>query len=1083
MKTGFVAWCVRNPVAANLLMMLVMASGLVMLPRIRREVFPEFPADLIHVRVPYPGATPQEVEESICVKVEEAIQGVDGIEKISSNASEGSGLVVVKLLEGTDASRALDDIKARVDAIDTFPEDAEEPVVSEVVLRRQVLSVAVSGPLDARGLRAAAERVRDDLNALPHVTLAELVNVRPYEISIEVREDSLRRFGLSFDQVAEAVRKSSLDLPGGSVRTSSGEILLRTRAQAYRGEEFEKLVVLSKPDGSRVHLGEVAEVVDDFAETDQDTRFDGESAVLVNVFRVGDQDAIVIADEVKAYCASPPSWIPEGVKIAPWFDQSQILKSRQELLVRNGISGFLLVFVVLALFLRFKLAIWVTLGIPMSFLGAMAFMPSLGASFNLISLFAFILVLGIVVDDAIVVGENVYAHSKRGKKPLDAAIDGAQEVALPVTFSVLTTVVAFLPLFGVPGLFGRFMSLIPMVVVPVLLFSLVESKTVLPVHLRHFDANAEVRGPARWWRRFQDLFANGLEFVAQRLYRPSVGFALRWRWVSLATAATVLILSITALATGHVKRTFFPEIEGDNVIATITFPQGTPVETTLAALDRAERAAMQMQSELDARREPGAPSPIRHILTSIGDQPFRRVQEESGGRIQSATYSGARYGEINLELAPSEDRSVTSAEIGQRWRELVGEIPGTQELNFTASFIRSGAEIDVSLRMQDLDQLRRAAERLQVELASIDGLIEIGDSFDLGKEEVVFGIRPEAEALGLDTRELARQVRQGFFGEEAQRVQRGRDDVRVMVRYPREQRRSLEDVETMRIRTRDGTELPFLAVADADLGRSYSSIRRSDRSRAINVTANVDEDKAGRSADEIAREIDAAILPRLASEFPGLRWAFEGEREDQAKTFGGLGRGFLLALLLMYVLMAIPFRSYVQPFIVMLSIPFGLIGAILGHIVLGYPISLMSMFGLIALAGVVVNDAIVLVDFINKHRRDESELLLAVREAGVRRFRPILLTSLTTFAGLTPLLLEKSVQAKFLIPMAISLGFGVMFATFITLVLIPCAYLALYDLKQAWAWIYRRPMRLADDADDGGGDVDEPRLDAPEPVR
>ena len=1054
---GVVAWCVRNPVAANLFMLTLFAAGLLALPRIRREVFPEFPADLITVQVPYPGATPQEVEESICVKIEEAVQAVDGVEKVTSTAAENGGMVVIKLLEGADNARALDEVKARVDAIDTFPLEAEEPVVTEVTLRRQVLSVAVSGALDERGLRTVAERVRDDLTALPDVTLAELVNVRPYEISIEVAESALRRFGLSFDDVAAAVRRSSLDLPGGSVRTQAGEILLRTRGQAYTGKQFDDLVVLTQPNGTRVLLSDVADVVDDFAETDQSTRFNREACVLVNVFRVGDQDAIRIADQVHAYCATPPAWLPEGAHIAPWFDQAELLKGRQNLLVRNGISGFILVFLVLALFLRFRLAIWVTLGIPMAFLGAIALMPWMDASLNLISLFGFILVLGIVVDDAIVVGENVYAHSRRGSPPERAAIEGAQEVAVPVTFSVLTTIVAFLPLFGVPGLFGRFMSLIPMIVVPVLVFSLIESKTVLPVHLRHFDANQPARGLAKYWVRFQDLFARGLERFAEKAYRPTVALALRWRWATIATAVATLLVCVGALAGGHVRRTFFPEVEGDNVFATLTMPQGTPVEVTTAGIARMEAAAFRLRDELDQANADGAPSPIEHVLTSIGEQPFRQVQEESGGRLQTANYSGARFGEINLQLARSEDRTVTSQVIAERWRELVGEIPGASELKFSSSLLASGADLDINLRMNDLDQLRAASERLQEHLATIDGTLEITDSFDLGKEEVVFRIRPDAENLGLSTADLARQVRQGFYGEEAQRVQRGRDDVRVMVRYPRDERRSLLDVESMRIRTPQGDEVPLATVATTEIGRGYSAIQRSRRSRAISVTASVDEQKAGRSADEIATELDTVALPRLAAEFPGLRWTFEGEREEQKKTFGGLGRGFALALLLMYVLMAIPFRSYLQPLIVMLAIPFGLIGAVLGHIFMGIPVSLMSMFGLVALAGVVVNDALVLVDFINRHRDEGGELMEAVRDAGVRRFRPILLTSLTTFAGLLPLLLEKSVQAKFLVPMAVSLGFGVIFATAITLVLIPAAYLALEDLRRAFAWLYGKP--------------------------
>ncbi|MBI5851801.1 MAG: efflux RND transporter permease subunit [Planctomycetes bacterium] len=1050
--SGPIAWFIRNPVATNLAMWTVIAAGLLSLPHIEREVFPEFSAEMIVVTVPYPGATPNEVEEAICVRVEEEVAGLEDIEKLSSTATENGGSIVIKLREGADVARALDDVKARVDAIDTFPVEAEEPVVAEVVMRRQVLSVAISGPLDERGLRSAAERVRDELMALPDVTLAELVNVRPYEIAIEVSEDALRRHRLSFDDVANAVRRSSLDLPGGSVRTRAGEILLRTKGQAYSGDQFEELVVLTRDDGTRVLVRDVATVVDGFAETDQSTRFDGAPTALVNVFRVDKEDAVHVSDAVHAFCANPPAWLPEGVRITPWFDQSLILKSREELLVRNGLQGFVLVFLILTLFLRFQLAFWVAAGIPLAFLGAFAVMPWIGASINMLSLFAFVLVLGIVVDDAIVVGENVFAHSRAGRPPRLAAEEGAREVALPVAASVLTTVAAFLPMFNIPGLFGRFFSLIPMVVIPVLLISLLESTFLLPAHLRHFHADAPAHGLGRYWRGFQEFFASGMERFARGVYRPVVDVCLRHRAITIAASFAMLLVSVGAVAGGHVRFVFFPEVEGDNVIATLTMPQGTPVEVTTRAIDELEAAAFRIRDELTAATAPGTAPAIAHVLTAIGEQPFRKVQEEMGGRVKTSGYSGSRYGEINLQLAPSESRSVTSEQIGARWRALVGEVPGAVRFEISASIIKTGADIDVSLRSQDLDDLQAAAARVQAWLAARAGVFEIGDSFDEGKEELALRIRREAEAYGLGTADLARQVRQGFYGEEVQRVQRGRDDVRVMVRYPRDERRSLLDVESMRIRTRAGDEIPIATVAESAIGRGYAAIQRTDRARSINVTAKVD--KTEHDPNEVLAALDAEVLPSLASEFEGLRWTFEGEREEQKKTFAGLGSGFAMALLLIYALMAIPFRSYLQPLLVMTAIPFGLIGAILGHVIMGLPLSVLSMCGIVALSGVVVNDAIVLVDFINRHRSEGGGLLEAVREAGVRRFRPIMLTSLTTFGGLMPLVMEKSVQALFLVPMAISLAFGVMFATFITLVLVPAGYLVLEDLRHGFRWLY-----------------------------
>jgi multidrug efflux pump subunit AcrB len=1054
---SIVSWFTRNPVASNLLMATVVGAGLLTAPRIKREIFPEFSTDTISITVAYPGAAPEEVEESICIKIEEEVDGIDGVDRVTSNASEGAGLVMVELRDDADNQKVLDDVKSRVDAIDTFPDEAEEPVVRELTFRRQVLNIAVSGDLDERSLKTIAERVRDGVTALPGITQAEVVSTRPYEISIEVAEDALRRHRLRFEDVADAVRRSSLDLPGGSVKTRGGEVLLRTKGQAYVGRDFEEIVVMSRPDGSRVTLGEVATVVDGFAETDQAARFDGRPAALVQVYRIGDQDALAISDTVNAYCATASSWLPDGVRLTPWLDQAELLRSRQDLLVRNGLQGFVLVFLVLALFLRFELAVWVSIGIPISFLGTFALMPWLDVSINMMSLFAFIVVLGIVVDDAIVVGENIYSHSQRGKPGLLAAIEGTQEVAVPVTFAVLTTIAAFAPMLVVPGNTGPFWAVIALTVIPTLAFSMVESKLILPAHLRHLDSKKKLsrRGPAAWWRKFQGLFADSVEHFAVRLYRPSLEFALQNRYLTVALALTTFALTVGAVAGGYVRFVFFPSVDGDNVVATLTMPQGTPVEVTSREIRRIEAAALQLRDELAREvegREDQAAAPLRHVLTAIGEQPYRKIQEEGGGRVVAEGYSGSHLGEVNIQLAPSELRAFTSQEVGDRWRDLVGPVYGATELKYSSSLLNIGADLDVRLRGQDIGALRAAADQLKEHLGTIDGVYDVSDSFEEGKEQLELRVRPEAEGLGLTMADLARQVRQGFYGEEAQRVQRGRDDVKVMVRYPEAERRSLENVEAMRIRTPAGDEIPFETVADAELGRGFSSIRRTDRSREIAVTAEVDETR--NDVNTVVTQLERGYLPGLIAGHPGMRYAFEGERKEQAETIGGLGRGFVVALLLIYVLMAIPFRSYLQPLVVMSAIPFGLIGAVLGHIVMGMELSVLSVCGIVALAGVVVNDSIVLVDFVNRRRAEGGEVLTAVREAGVQRFRPILLTSLTTFAGLTPLLLEKSVQASFLIPMAISLGFGVLFATFISLVLVPAGYLILEDLGRSARWLY-----------------------------
>jgi len=1042
-----VSWFARNSVAANLLMAMIVAAGLLTLGGIKLEIFPQVASDLIAVTILYPGAAPEEVEEGVTVRVEEAIQGVYGIKRITSTSSEGIGSVRVELLPRVEVSRVLDDVKSRVDGIDTFPDDAEEPIIQEVIVRRQVINVAIAGKADETTLKRLGERVRDDLTALPGITHVDLVSVRPYEISIELSEDALRRYGLTFDEVVLAVRRGSVDLPGGAIKTAGGEILIRTRGQAYTGADFAALVLRSGGDGSRLILGDVARVVDGFAETDQASRFDGEPAVMVQVFRVGDQGAIAISDTVKSYVDDARARMPDGITITTWQDYTLYLRGRLDLLLSNGRNGLVLVFLVLALFLHIRVAFWVSVGISVSFLGAISFMPYLGVSINMLSLFAFIVVLGIVVDDAIVVGENIYKHEQLGKSPARAAVEGTQEVAVPVVFAVLTTVAAFAPLTMVAGNLGKLIRVVPLIVIPCLLFSLVESQLVLPSHLSHHrpSRSRTLQAIGDAWSRFQQAFANGLERFALGVYQPALALALRWRYATVASAIAIGLVTAGLVSSGLVGFVFFPDVESDNVAAMLTMPLGASSEMTAAAVQRIERSALDLGRELEA--ELGV-SPFVHVLSSVGEQPYKTTQSQSGGRA-AAGIVGTNLGEVHIELTPSEDRTITSTELAQRWRERTGPIPGAVELSFTATIFNPGEPVNVELAGPDLDDLERVAAELKGRLAEFPGVFDITDSFRAGKQEVTLQIRPEAEAVGLTQADLARQVRHGFYGAEAQRVQRGRDDVKVMVRYPEAERRSLGDLDRMRIRLPDGAGVPLSQVADADYGRGFSTIRRADRQRTINVTADVDPARA--DANAIMAELDRSVLPELLAGRPGVAYRFEGEQREQSDTIGGLKRGGMFALLIIYALLAVPFRSYVQPLVVMIVIPFGLIGAIGGHLLMGMDLTILSMFGIVALSGVVVNDSLVLVDFVNRRRADGMALVEAVRVAGVQRFRPILLTSLTTFAGLTPLLLERSVQAQFLVPMAVSLAFGVLFATLLTLVLVPSIYLIFEDLGALFA--------------------------------
>ena len=1043
-------WCANNPVAANLFMVLILVGGLTSALTTKREIFPEVEMGLITVEVYYLGAGPQEVEEGVTVRIEEAIQGIDGVKRIQSTSTEGFGQVVVHLESSADFSRVLDEVKARIDAVDTFPAEAEKPVIREITNRRQVMNVAISGPADEMTLKRLGERVRDEISAVDGITLVELTNTRPYEVSVEVSERALRRHGLSFEQVSQAIKNSSLDLPGGSVKTDGGEVLLRTKGQAYFGREYEKLALLTRKNGTRIALGDVATVVDGFAETDQKARFNSEPAVFVEIFRTANQSALDISDKVHRYVQAAQSRMPEGISLTVWQDQSKTLRDRLSLLLRNGASGLVLVFLALVLFLRLRFAIWVSMGIPISFLGAMWVVPVFDVSVNLMSLFAFIVVLGIVVDDAIVVGESIYTHQQRHMNGLKGAVDGAKDVAVPVTFGVLTTVAAFAPMLMVEGVMGKLMRVLPLVVIPCLLFSFLESKFILPSHLSHIG-RYEQEGVGTAWRRFQDRFAKGLSWFTKQIYTPVLEQALRFRYLTLAMGFSLLILTGGAVLAGWVAFNFMPNVEADHISATLTMPQGTPKEVTSRAVERLESAAAQVSQDFNLAN---GQKIFQHISASVGDQPYTTAQSQlfSFGIRES----GSHLGEVTIGLTPAEfRRGVTSEELARRWEEVTGSVTDVVELAFSSSLFTTGEDINVELTGDSIEQLRVVAEVVKTNLQKYPGVSQISDTFRSGKREIELQIKPQAEVLGLTLSDLARQVRQAFYGEEVQRIQRGRDDIRVMVRYPYGERTSLGNLINMRIRMPDGVEVPFSQVAVWKEGRGYSSIQRVNRKRAISVTADVDANVV--SASDVIVDLTEDILPEALINYPDIYFSFEGQAAEQRDSIEGLKRGFLVALLIIFTLLAIPLRSYVQPLIIMIAIPFGLVGAVWGHVFMGINLTILSLFGVVALTGVVVNDSLVLVDFINRNRRLKISLYDSVLQAGGVRFRPVLLTSLTTFLGLFPLLMERSLQAQFLIPMAVSLAFGVVFATVISLLIVPSTYLVIEDLLKVWrTWFIRR---------------------------
>lgn len=1056
-----IAWFAHNHVAANLLMLMLILGGLAAVLRVQVKSFPDIDRPIITVAVPYLGAAPEEVESGVCIRIEEEIQGITGIEKITSTAAEGACGVSAELLQDYPVDRALSEIKNAVDSITTFPVETEKPIVNYISSRRTALQIAVSARTDERSLKLFGERVRDGIVAQSEITQVELLNARRYEVSIEVSEETLRRYGLSFDEVVQAVRRGSLDRPGGSIKTNSGEVLLRTKGQAYTAPEFSRIVVRTRDDGTRLLLGEIAEVVDGFEEDERYATFDGAPAVTVKVDRVAEQSVLSVVEAAKGYLTEARAEYPEGLGFTIWRDSSQTLRDRLSLMFKNGASGFVLVFIVLALFLRLRLAIWVSIGVPIAMLGALYVFPVLGISIDVISSFGFIMVLGLLVDDAIVVGENVHRHQENSEDPLEASIRGTQEVSIPVIFGVLTTIAAFMPMLMAPGEMGQIFGAIAITVVLCLIFSVVESQLVLPAHLGHMKPAAPkgTAPPGSLRGRFEKVQATmsgSLERIASEVYAPRLERALAWRYVVLASGVGILAVAIGSIVFGlgqaKLRFSFFPPIESDYLVADVTLPQGTPVAITEAAAAELEAAAHRLKRELDADYEVDGQSLVKHVMVSIGQQPMN----VAGGIDTENNSSGSHLAEVVVEIMSGDRRPLSAKEITRRWQAQTPPIPDLESLTFRSEFFSLGDPIDIQLDSANVDDLRVAAARLKQELATFGGVSEINDSFSAGKRELKLSILPAAETLGLTLHDLAHQVRQAFYGDEAQRIQRGRDDVRVMIRYPREQRRSLADLDALRIRTPAGGEVPFYTVARAELGRGFASIERSDRKRVIHVTADLDESQV--SAGEVLADLEQGFLPVLAADYPGLGYQLEGQQAEQSQSLGSLALDFPLALILIYALLAIPLRSYFQPLIIMAVIPFGLVGAIFGHWFMyfvretftdwTFNYSMMSIFGVVALTGVVVNSSLVLVHYVNRRRAEGVLLEEAVRDAGVARFRPIVLTSLTTFAGLTPMLRETSVSAQFLIPMATSLGFGVLFGTAISLLLVPSLYLVSEDVHK-----------------------------------
>ena len=1021
-----IAWFTRNGVAANLLMLVIAMGGITAMFTIDIKFFPEIKLDAVSISVLYAGAAPEEVERSVVKPIEDALEGIIGVKRIKSTAAENIGSVICELEAGENVQKVKEEVKSRVDRITSLPSEAEKPVVEEILFNEDVLLVAVHGQSDELTLKRVAESVREDLLRIDGISSLKMIGVRDYEITIEVTQESLERYELDFDEVVAAIRNASLDLPGGTVRSAGGEILLRTRQQRYRAEEFGELMLRSSAGGSRLLLRDVATLRDGFVDEEMTTEFDGEPAALMSLYAVGKETPFDISTKTHEYVERTQAEMPAGIKLTIIGDGSYYLKGRLNMMMKNGGFGLLLVFAVLALFLRPTLALFVALGIPISFLGTLFVMPYLGLNINMLSLFAFILVLGIVVDDAIVVGESVFTEIRRNGPGTESAIRGAHLVAMPVTFAILTSVVAFIPLVVVPGVTRAFFAAIGLVVMSTLLWSLVQSKLVLPYHL----SLCKVGEGKGMLSRAQVAVANGLERFIDAVYRPILALSLRYRYLTLLCFFAVLALSVVTITTQRVKFVDFPSIPSDYILTQVEMPIGTPASETGAVVkDMQARLRETNQAYMDE----GKQNSIDHVSSVVGAQ--------VGGT------AGSHLAFLVVELPKMEGRDVPATTFSDRWREAIGVVPGMKSLQMIATAkLDENKPFEFQLVGEDFDELIAATSEIKAKLAEYEGVFDITDNYSEGKRELLIHVKPEAEQLGVSAASVARQVRNAFHGAEAQRLIRGREEIKVMVRYPREQRQSVGHLERMRIRTASGVAIPFTEVASLEPAQGAPVILRSDQDRAVKITADANRDVA--NVVDLNNVLSKTEIPAILERYPGVTVSLEGEAKNNAELFDSIKLNALLALFVIYILLAIPLKSYLQPLIVMSVIPFGLVGAVFGHYVTGQDLSLLSTFGLVALTGVVVNDSLVLVDYINRENQRGNPPLASVWEAGARRFRPILLTSLTTFVGLVPILLERSLQAQIVIPMATSLAFGVLFATAITLFLVPALYLILNDAQR-----------------------------------
>lgn len=1029
---GIIYWFANNSVAANLLMLCLLLGGSYMASTMQKETFPATSTDTVRVTMVYPGAAPEEVERGICAKIEDAVTGLQGVDKTTCISSEGLANAILEIDDDYELREVMAEIKNRVDGVNSFPVQAEKPVISEIMAEQPVMFVSVFSDVPKKELLKTARQIRDDIIDLPSVSMATILGNHQHEIAIEISEKNLLRYQLTFDEVAAVLRAASLDVPAGSIKTDRGDILLRAVGQAYLGDDFANLTIRSNADGSNLRLKDIAEIKDGFEENTSKGTFDGKRSINIQIKSLANESVLDIADEVNAYVAEKHHTMPANIYLSTWSDTSHYVRGRLNMMQRNMLQGAVLVLLTLTLFLRLRVAFWVMVGLPVAFLGAFLFLPLVGGSINMLSMFGFILVLGIVVDDAIVIGESSYTQIQKHGHSLKNVVIGAQKVATPATFGVLTTVAAFLPMLFIGTLFGSFFEAIAWVVILCLLFSLVESKLILPSHLAHMKHHKEPQTGSGLLLRMRRAVNRGLNSLIENHYQPLIERAIRRPILTLAIFIAIFLVSLGLVRSQIVRFVMMPDFVADFVQADFAMSQGTSKKRTETVLKQVENALLHL--DRDISQQHGKPSGMvfKHRL---------------------AFTEGQVTGKVIVELVKDEDSVISGKQMLKKWTEYVGEIPGATHFG-TMALTGPGQGPDISLKLvgSELDKLRMATDELAAKLAAYDGVSDIRNSIEEGNREIKFKLKPLGQNLGLSQADLGRQLRQSYYGEEVQRVQRGDDEVRVILRYDRDSRELLYSLSQLRIRTKDGQQIPLQTVADIHLGKAPNSIERVNRKRVARLTAMVDKGIA--NPQSIITELQTKQLPKIMEKYQ-VRDELDGMSKEIRQLSDKLILGMLAANFLIYVLIAIPLKSYLQPLIIMSVIPFGITGAIFGHLIVGETFSMMSLFGVVALFGVVVNDSLVMVDYVNKERASGHALIDAVKQAGKHRFRAIMLTSLTTFFGLLPIMFEQSLQAKVVVPMAVSLAFGILFATVITLILIPSLYVALERVKLRFT---KKPM-------------------------